>query len=190
MDHFELILFGVLVSVAALSVIARRINVPYPILLVVFLPPLLYSAAFFSSLRDLRANLRPITLLATGLVLLTTVTVDRRRARRDRRAPVGGRLRPRGDRLPHRPRRRDVDHPPRRRAAAHRAVLESESLERRRALYEYRRRRFKARVGKVEDDGFEDRSLAYQRSVQSVIAAQRRALVGLRDGLRGPTADQ
>jgi len=98
-DHFELILFGILVSVAALSVIARRINVPYPILLVigglalgfvpgmpdveldpdivlvVFLPPLLYAAAFFSSLRDLRANARPITLLAVGLVLMTTVSV-------------------------------------------------------------------------------------------------------------------
>ena len=32
------------------------------------LPPLLYSSAFFTSLRDLRANLRPIGLLAIGLV--------------------------------------------------------------------------------------------------------------------------
>jgi CPA1 family monovalent cation:H+ antiporter len=39
------------------------------------LPPLLYSAAFFTSLRDLRANARPIGLLAIGLVVLTTVGV-------------------------------------------------------------------------------------------------------------------
>ena len=32
------------------------------------LPPLLYSAAFFTSLRDLRANVKPIGLLAVGLV--------------------------------------------------------------------------------------------------------------------------
>ena len=34
----------------------------------IFLPPLLYSAAFFATLRDLRADLRTISLLATGLV--------------------------------------------------------------------------------------------------------------------------
>jgi monovalent cation/hydrogen antiporter len=39
------------------------------------LPPLLYSAAFFTSLRDLRANKRPIALLSIGLVLTTTVGV-------------------------------------------------------------------------------------------------------------------
>ena len=33
------------------------------------LPPLLYGAAFFTSLRDLRANMRPIGLLAVGLVV-------------------------------------------------------------------------------------------------------------------------
>jgi CPA1 family monovalent cation:H+ antiporter len=43
--------------------------------LVILLPPLLYAAAFFSSLRDLRANLRPISLLAIGLVLFTTVGI-------------------------------------------------------------------------------------------------------------------
>ena len=36
---------------------------------------LLYGAAFFTSLRDLRANLRPVGLLAVGLVLLTMVVV-------------------------------------------------------------------------------------------------------------------
>ena len=39
------------------------------------LPPLLYSAAFFTSLRDLRATARPIGLLAVGLVAVTTVGV-------------------------------------------------------------------------------------------------------------------
>ncbi len=45
------------------------------LVLVIFLPPLLYSAAFFSSLRDLRNNLRPIALLAIGLVVFTTLLV-------------------------------------------------------------------------------------------------------------------
>jgi CPA1 family monovalent cation:H+ antiporter len=39
------------------------------------LPPLLYPAALFTSWRDFRANLRPIGLLAIGLVLFTTVAV-------------------------------------------------------------------------------------------------------------------
>jgi CPA1 family monovalent cation:H+ antiporter len=39
------------------------------------LPPLLYSTAFFSSLRDLRANVRAISLLAIGLVIATTFGV-------------------------------------------------------------------------------------------------------------------
>src|SRR5205807_5092425 len=38
-------------------------------------PPLLYSGAFFTSLRDLRANKRPISLLAFGLVGATMATV-------------------------------------------------------------------------------------------------------------------
>jgi Na+/H+ antiporter len=55
-----------------------------------------------------------------------------------------------------------------------------ETVERMRALYQYRKRRFAARAGKLEDDGYEDRSLAYQRMVQSVLGAQREALVRLR----------
>src|SRR6185312_5814604 len=39
------------------------------------LPPLLFPAALFTSWRDFRANLRPISLLAIGLVLFTTVAV-------------------------------------------------------------------------------------------------------------------
>jgi CPA1 family monovalent cation:H+ antiporter len=56
-----------------------------------------------------------------------------------------------------------------------------DTIERMRRLYEYRKRRFAARAGKIEDDGYEDRSLAYQRVVQSVLAAQRDALVHLRN---------
>jgi CPA1 family monovalent cation:H+ antiporter len=56
-----------------------------------------------------------------------------------------------------------------------------ETVERMRGLYEYRKRRFAARAGKIEDDGYEDRSLAYQQMVQAVLAAQRDALVRLRN---------
>src|SRR5437867_1439307 len=92
-------LFGVVALATALLALAPRLRIPYPILLVLaglvlgfvpgmpsvdlppqvvlvgVLPPLLYSAAFFTSLRDLRANTRPIGLLSIGLVLTTTVTV-------------------------------------------------------------------------------------------------------------------
>ena len=95
----ELVVLGVLVAVAALFVAAEFTEIPYPILfvlggltlgfvpgvpnvvlnpdlvLVIVLPPLLYSAAFFSSLRDLRANVRPISMLAIGLVIATTFGV-------------------------------------------------------------------------------------------------------------------
>jgi Na+/H+ antiporter len=95
----DLPLLAVLGSAALLLVLAYRTSVPYPILLVIggagigfipglpavelppeavlviFLPPLLYSAAFFSSLRDLRDNVRPIGLLAIGLVVMTTLGV-------------------------------------------------------------------------------------------------------------------
>src|SRR5829696_6047197 len=98
-EHLELVIFGLLVAVVGFVVLSGVLKVPYPILLVVgglalsllpalptlelppnlvlmiFLPPLLYSAAFFSSPRDLRANFRPIAFLSVGLVLLTTVTV-------------------------------------------------------------------------------------------------------------------
>jgi monovalent cation/hydrogen antiporter len=94
----ELIL-GLAIAIAALSTIARLINVPYPIVLVIggigiglipglpdvtldpdlvlviFLPPLLYAAAFFASLRDLKRDLRVISLNAVGLVIATAVGV-------------------------------------------------------------------------------------------------------------------
>src|SRR2546423_12720641 len=90
----ELILIC-LVAVALLAIVARKIRVPYPILLtfggvvlalipglpaihldpeLVFslvLPPLFYPAAVFTSWRDFRANLPPILLMATVLVCIT-----------------------------------------------------------------------------------------------------------------------
>jgi Na+/H+ antiporter len=98
-EHIELVVLFLLVTVAVLTALARVLGVPYPILLVIggslvgfapgvpdvqldpdlvlliFLPPLLFNAAYFSSVRDLRAAMRPITLTAIGLVLLTTCAV-------------------------------------------------------------------------------------------------------------------
>ena len=76
------VLLGLLTATTALLALAPRTRIPYPILLVLgglalgfvpgipdfelppqlvlvgVLPPLLYSSAFFTSLRDLRANAR------------------------------------------------------------------------------------------------------------------------------------
>jgi CPA1 family monovalent cation:H+ antiporter len=94
-----LLLIALLLAATALAILARRLGIPYPILLVLgglaigfiphlppvelepdivfllFLPPILFSAGYFTSIRDLRANLRPILLLAVGLVLFTTAVV-------------------------------------------------------------------------------------------------------------------
>jgi CPA1 family monovalent cation:H+ antiporter len=98
MAQIELVL-GLLVVVAALGIAARLVKVPYPIVLVIgglliglvpglpvvvlqpdlvfllFLPPLLYIAAFFTSVRDFKEQVQPILRLAVGLVLATTVVV-------------------------------------------------------------------------------------------------------------------
>jgi monovalent cation/hydrogen antiporter len=55
-----------------------------------------------------------------------------------------------------------------------------DTLDRLKAAYDYRKRRLAARAGKIEDDGYEDRSLQYQQAVQIVLGAQRDALVELR----------
>jgi CPA1 family monovalent cation:H+ antiporter len=56
------------------------------------------------------------------------------------------------------------------------------TVERVRRLYEFRRRRFKIRAGKIADeDGLEESSLAYQRMMHEIYTAQRQALVGLRN---------
>jgi len=57
------------------------------------------------------------------------------------------------------------------------------TVERVRALYRFRQRRFKARAGKIEDeDGIEEGSRAYQRMMHEIYAAQRQELVRLRNG--------
>jgi CPA1 family monovalent cation:H+ antiporter len=97
--HGELQLLALLAAVGAMLVVAAGIRIPLPVLLVcgglalgfvpglphvelppdlvlvAILPPLLYSSAFFTGLRDLRTNLRPISLLAFGLVAATTLGV-------------------------------------------------------------------------------------------------------------------
>jgi Na+/H+ antiporter len=56
------------------------------------------------------------------------------------------------------------------------------TIERVRNLYRYRKRRFAARAGKIEDeDGIEEGSLAYQRMMHEIYAVQRAELVRLRN---------
>jgi monovalent cation/hydrogen antiporter len=58
-----------------------------------------------------------------------------------------------------------------------------DTVNRVRNLYEFRRRRFKIQAGKIEDeDGLEDRSLAYQQLMHEIYAAQRGELLRLRNG--------
>ncbi len=98
MNFIEATVF--LLFLAILSVpLANRLRVPFEIFLVIgsclislipgipsfqvnpvivfnlFLPPILFSAAYFTSWPDFKFNLRPITLLAFGLVITTTVVV-------------------------------------------------------------------------------------------------------------------
>ncbi len=93
------IILSLLVVMVALAIVAPYLKIPYPILLVLgglllgfvpglpqftlnpdlifllFLPPLVYSSAWTTSWRDFHANLRPISMLAIGLVLFTTIFV-------------------------------------------------------------------------------------------------------------------
>jgi monovalent cation/hydrogen antiporter len=95
MSQAQVLIAGLLVAVAALSALARVLSIPYPIVLViggavvglipvlptvqldpdvvlvVFLPPLLYISAYFANFGDMRANLRGLTLNSVGLVLAT-----------------------------------------------------------------------------------------------------------------------
>ncbi len=101
-DAIELVLLLLIVA-TALAYLARRLGLPYPILLVLggvvlglvltaipdaptvqlppdivfllFLPPILFGSGYFTQIRDFKANARPIALLAIGLVLFTTVVV-------------------------------------------------------------------------------------------------------------------
>jgi CPA1 family monovalent cation:H+ antiporter len=95
----SLILVGLLAAAVTLIALADVVRIPYPILLVLggltlgflpgmphielppelvlvaVLPPLLYGTAFFTPLREFRANAARITTLAVGLVLATMVAV-------------------------------------------------------------------------------------------------------------------
>jgi monovalent cation/hydrogen antiporter len=98
--QYALIFVLLLSFVFGLGLIARRLDLPYPILFVlgglvigmipilpyklvlepdlvffVFLPPLLFIQAFYTSWRDFQVFLRPILFLAIGLVFVTTITV-------------------------------------------------------------------------------------------------------------------
>ena len=101
MPQFEPVVFAITLAalVVALSALARRLPVPTPILQVtagflvalipgvaipdldpdvvffVFLPPILWAAAMFTSVREFKRNLRPIGGLAIGLVIVTTLAV-------------------------------------------------------------------------------------------------------------------
>src|SRR5215203_95513 len=93
------LLAALLAAGLLLLAVSQLVRIPYPILLVLggvgigfvpgsptvqlspdlvlvaVLPPLLYGGAFFTSLRELRANMRPIGMLAVGLVLTTMLAV-------------------------------------------------------------------------------------------------------------------
>jgi CPA1 family monovalent cation:H+ antiporter len=98
-SHFEIILLLLLCLVAALALLAKRLRIAYPIVLVigglclsfvphipsvsldpnivflVILPPLVFSAAFHTSWRDFRNNMVSILMLAFGLVGFTVFGV-------------------------------------------------------------------------------------------------------------------
>jgi monovalent cation/hydrogen antiporter len=98
-SDLQIFIAALFVSAAGLNALANWVNVPYPITLVigglalglipgipdvhlnpdlvllVFLPPLLYQAAFFADLRSLRADARVITLNAIGMTLATGAVV-------------------------------------------------------------------------------------------------------------------
>jgi CPA1 family monovalent cation:H+ antiporter len=98
MENYSIVLF-ILALMIGLSAVAGRIKIPYPILLVtagiafgfipdmpeislnpevvflIFLPPLLYDAAFNISFKQLRTNLPTITTLAIPLVFFTTTAI-------------------------------------------------------------------------------------------------------------------
>ncbi len=98
LHHLEMVIL-LLAVVLLLTTVAQKLVLPYPILLVigglilgvipglptvtlspdlvflVFLPPILWAAAYFTSWREFRENLRPISWLAVGLVAATTAAV-------------------------------------------------------------------------------------------------------------------
>ncbi len=98
-NYIELLVLALLVIVAILAVVAKRVSIPYPIIMVigglvlslipglphvslnpnivffVVLPPLIFSAAFQISWREFRNNATAILMLAFGLVGFTVYAV-------------------------------------------------------------------------------------------------------------------
>src|ERR1700722_1097977 len=98
MENLEIIFF-LLLSAVLLVGIAQKINVPYPLVLIlggaaisfipgtdniyfnpnlvlmIFLPPILYYAAFGISFREFQGNWQNIFSLALGLVALSTLVI-------------------------------------------------------------------------------------------------------------------
>ncbi|MET0392894.1 MAG: Na+/H+ antiporter [Chitinophagaceae bacterium] len=98
MEKFGVVIF-ILTVLISLSALIEKIRLPHPVFFVVaglaigfipvlpdlvldpevvfviFLPPLLYDAAFRTSWRDFKTDIRPISALAVSLVFFTTVAV-------------------------------------------------------------------------------------------------------------------
>lgn len=94
MEHYSIVIF-ILTVLIGLSAMADKIKLPYPVLLItagiaigfipslpriklepevvflIFLPPLLYDAAFNISFREFRTNFNTISTLAVSLVFMT-----------------------------------------------------------------------------------------------------------------------
>lgn len=94
-----LIILSLLLTVSLLSMLSNKLGIAYPIFLVIagliigiipdipnvtlkpdivfiiFLPPLLYSAALNTSWRDFKGSIRSISLLAIGLVIFTSCII-------------------------------------------------------------------------------------------------------------------
>jgi CPA1 family monovalent cation:H+ antiporter len=98
MENYSVVIF-ILAIMIVLSALADKIKLPYPVLLIaagigigfipeipyveldpevvflIFLPPLLYDAAFNISFKDFRTHLNTIGTLAIGLVFITTTAI-------------------------------------------------------------------------------------------------------------------
>jgi CPA1 family monovalent cation:H+ antiporter len=99
LENSLLLIVVLLMSVSLLTIVSERIRIPYPIFLVIcgliigfipnvpditlqpdlvfliFLPPLLFAAAWQTSWKDFWAFRRPISLLAFGLVIFTSCAI-------------------------------------------------------------------------------------------------------------------
>ena len=99
LHSLQIVFLGLLVAIALIAGVARRLSVSYPIVLVVtgllfslipgippvplapdlvfliFLPPLLFAAAWQTSWRDFRYNIVSIVSLAVGLVFFTAIGI-------------------------------------------------------------------------------------------------------------------